>query len=119
MVKKMLFNNKKTLRERRHNRIRAKIMGTKEQPRLVVFRSSRFIYAQLVNDEEGKVLASASDLSLKKGTKIEKASKTGQEIAKKAKNQDIQKIVFDRAGYQYHGRVQALAEAARKGGLKF
>ena len=93
--------------------------GSQECPRLVVFRSSQHLYAQLVDDTQGKVLGSASDLSLKKGKKTEKATKVGEAIAKKAKELKIEKIVFDRAGYQYHGRVKALAEAARKGGLKF
>ena len=106
-------------RKKRHNRIRARLTGTKEQPRLVVFRSSKYIYAQVINDDEGRVLVSASDLSLKKGTKVEKAVKIGQEIAKKAKTQKIEKVVFDRGGYRYHGRVKALAEAAREEGLKF
>ena len=107
------------LRKRRHKSIRSRMKGTKERPRLVVFRSSQHFYAQLIDDQEGKVLASASDLSLKKGTKMEKAEQVGQEIAKKAQEQDIKTVVFDRAGYQYHGRVKALAEAVRKAGLKF
>ena len=107
------------LRQRKHQRIRAKIKGTAERPRLVVFRSSQHLYAQLVDDEKHRVLASASDLSLKKGTKLEKAKKVGEEIAKRAKEKKLERVVFDRAGYQYHGRVKALAEAARQGGLKF
>ena len=107
------------LRQRKHRRIRAKIKGTAKRPRLVVFRSSQHFYAQLVDDEKNQVVASASDLSLKKGTKMEKAEKVGQAIAKKAKEKKLEAVVFDRAGYQYHGRVKALAEAARQGGLKF
>ena len=106
-------------RQRRHKRIRSVIKGTKERPRLVVFRSSQHLYAQLIDDSRGLVLGSASDLLLKKGTKKEKAAQVGQAIAQKAKELKIKKVVFDRAGYQYHGRVQVLAEAARKEGLKF
>ena len=111
---------KEVLRKRRHIKIRAKISGTSARPRLVVFRSLGHTYAQLVNDEEGKVIASSSDLKSKaKGTKIEKAKTIGEEIAKKAKDLKVTEIVFDRNGYKYHGRVKALAEAAREGGLKF
>ncbi len=107
------------LRKRRHRRIKARMAGTKERPRLVVFRSSAHTYAQLIDDSSGKVLGEASDLSLKKGTKTEKATQVGKKIAQKAKEQGIEEIVFDRAGYQYHGRVKTLAAAARAEGLKF
>lgn len=107
------------LRKRRHRRIKARMAGTKERPRLVVFRSSAHTYAQLIDDSSGKVLGEASDLSLKKGTKTEKATQVGRKIAQKAKEQGIEEIVFDRAGYQYHGRVKTLAAAARAEGLKF
>ena len=107
------------LRKRKHRRVRAKITGAAKRPRLVVFRSSQHLYAQLIDDEKNKVIASASDLSLKKGQKTEKAKAVGQAIAKKAKEKKIETVVFDRAGYQYHGRVKALAEAARQEGLKF
>jgi len=108
-------------RQRRHRRVRAKIFGKDRCPRLCVFRSSKHIYAQLINDEKGKTLAVASDSELKKSkkTKTEKAKEVGKLIAKKAKEKKIEKVVFDRGGYQYHGRVKALAEGAKEAGLKF
>ncbi len=108
-----------TLRQRRHKRIRAKVYGTAEKPRLCVFRSNKHIYAQLIDDENNKVIASASDAKVKKGKKLEKAQKVGELIAKLAKEKKIKKVVFDRAGYKYHGRVKSLAEAAREKGLSF
>ena len=111
---------KDELRKRRHNKIRAKLSGTTVRPRLIVFRSIANNYAQIINDEDGKVIAEASDLKMKdKGTKVEKAKKVGEEIAKKAKEKKIKEVVFDRNGYKYHGRVKALADGAREGGLKF
>lgn len=111
----------KTLkREKRHARVRSKIKGTQERPRLFVFRSLTNNYAQLVDDENNKVIAGISDLKDKtKGTKSEKAKIVGLEIAKKAQELKITEVVFDRNGYKYHGRVKALAEGAREGGLKF
>jgi large subunit ribosomal protein L18 len=109
-------------RERRHRRVRGKITGTAERPRLVVFRSNRGIEAQLVDDLEGKTLAAASWLGLKKsfkGTKTEQAAEVGKQLAANAKTAGIETVVFDRGGYLYHGRVKALADAAREGGLKF
>jgi large subunit ribosomal protein L18 len=109
-------------RERRHKRVRGKIVGSAERPRLVVFRSNRGIEAQLVDDLEGKTLAAASWLNLKKsfkGSKSEQAAEVGKELAKRAKDAGIETVVFDRGGYLYHGRVKALADAAREGGLKF
>ena len=106
----------------RHKRIRAKVIGTKEIPRLYIFRSNKHIYAQLINDEKGKTLVSAKDKDIdikNKGKKSELAFKVGELIAKKALEQKIEKIVFDRAGYKYHGRVKLLADGARKSGLKF
>jgi large subunit ribosomal protein L18 len=103
---------KQEKRKRRHRRVRAKIKGTEEVPRLCVFRSNKYIYAQIIEDERSKTLASAK-------AELNKAVKVGEEIAKKAIGQKIKKIVFDRGGYKYHGRVKALAEAARKAGLKF
>ncbi len=115
-----------TVREarlRRHRRVRGKIgKGTAERPRLVVFRSNRGIEAQLVNDLEGRTLAAASWLNLKKsfkGSKTEQASEVGKLLAANAKKAGVERVVFDRAGYLYHGRVKALAEAAREGGLQF
>lgn len=120
--------NKKEKREQRHKRVRAKIKGTSKIPRLCVFRSNKHIYAQLIDDEKGKTLVSASDLDIK--TKITKTKKeltgkaavayrVGQIIAQKALDKKIEKVVFDRGGYKYHGRIKALAEGAREGGLKF
>ena len=108
-------------RERRHRRVRGKIFGTAERPRLVVFRSNRGIEAQLVDDLEGKTLAAASWLQLKgaKGAKTDQAAAVGKLLAQNAKKADVETVVFDRGGYLYHGRVKALADAAREGGLKF
>ncbi len=104
---------------RRHNRIRAKISGTGAIPRLAIFRSARFITAQLIDDTKGVTLAQASDMKAAKGTKVERAKVVGAEIASKAKAAKIDKIVFDRGGFLYAGRVKALADAAREGGLTF
>ena len=109
-------------RKRRHRRVRGRISGTAERPRLVVFRSNRGIEAQLVNDVDGKTLAAASWLNLKKsfkGDKTEQAAEVGKLLAANAKKANIDRVVFDRAGYLYHGRVKALADAAREGGLEF
>jgi large subunit ribosomal protein L18 len=110
------------LRERRHRRVRKKIAGTSERPRLVVFRSNRGIAAQLIDDLEGKTLAAASWLQLKKsfkGNKTAQAAEVGKLLAEAAKKAEVETVVFDRGGYLYHGRVKALADAAREGGLKF
>jgi len=108
-------------RLRRHRRVRGKVSGTAERPRLVVFRSNRGIFAQLVDDEAGRTLASASWLSNRghKGTKTEQAAEVGKALAAAAKKAGVETCVFDRAGYLYHGRVKALAEGAREGGLRF
>ena len=108
-------------RERRHRRVRGKLFGSAERPRLVVFRSNRGIEAQLVDDLEGKTLAAASWLQLKsfKGSKTEQAAEVGKLLAQNAKQAGVETVVFDRGGYLYHGRVKALADAAREGGLKF
>ncbi len=100
-------------------RIRKKVNGTAERPRLSVFRSNKQIYAQVINDIEGKTLVSASSLGLEKLAKIEQAKKVGVMLAEKAKAAGVDEVVFDRNGYLYHGRVQALADGAREGGLKF
>ena len=110
---------KQANRIKRHKRVRAKIKGTADIPRLCVFRSASHIYAQLIDDEKGKTLASASDMEIKKGDKISRAGEVGGEIAKKGQEKKIEKVLFDRGGYKYHGRVKALSESARKGGLKF
>jgi large subunit ribosomal protein L18 len=108
-------------RDRRHARVRAKVLGTVERPRLSIFRSNKFIYAQIIDDEAGKTLVSASDMELKgkKKGKIESSKTVGMELAKKAKAGNITKVVFDRGGYLYAGRVKAVAEGAREGGLDF
>ena len=129
---------KKEKRHRRHKRVRAKISGTAKVPRLCVFRSNKHIWAQLIDDEKIKTLISAGDLELKKqkketkkqraeskktkkkfSGKVAPAFEVGKLIAKKALENKIEKVVFDRGGYKYHGRVKALAEGAREGGLKF
>jgi large subunit ribosomal protein L18 len=113
----------KTLkRVRRHKKIRKDIVGTKDRPRLCVFRSNQHIYAQLINDENAKVLMSVSDkdLKAKKGEKkIDSAKEVGKLIAKQAIENKIETVVFDRGGFIFHGRIKALAEGAREGGLKF
>ena len=108
-------------RERRHRRIRGKVAGTAERPRLAVFRSNKGIFAQLIDDESGRTLAGASWLGLKsfKGSRIEQATEVGKAVAAAAKKAGIDTVVFDRGGYLYHGRVKALAEGAREGGLRF
>ena len=119
MIKKIDTNAQ---RLRRHKRVRAKISGTPERPRLNVFRSETNIYAQVIDDVNGVTLCSAS--SLEKGFEglgcnNEAAKKVGQTVAERAKAKGITTVVFDRGGYVYHGRVQALAEGAREGGLEF
>jgi large subunit ribosomal protein L18 len=108
-------------RQRRHRRVRGKVAGTAERPRLVVSRSNRGIVAQLVDDSNGKTVASAGWLQVKsfKGSKTAQAAEVGKLLAQKAKAAKIDGAVFDRGGYLYHGRVKALADAAREGGLKF
>ena len=100
-------------------RVRNKISGTADRPRLSVFRSNKQIYAQVINDEEGKTLVAASSLCMEKMPKKEQAAKVGEMVAQKAISAGITTVVFDRNGYLYHGRVQELADGARKGGLKF
>jgi large subunit ribosomal protein L18 len=109
-------------RLRRHRRIRGKVSGTSERPRLVVFRSNKGISAQLVDDLARRTLAAASWVGLKKsfkGTKTEQATEVGKLLAANAKQAGIETVVFDRGGYLYHGRVKALADGAREGGLNF
>ena len=116
--------NKKSrndLRIKRHKRIRNKIAGTSEVPRLCVFRSNSQIFAQIIDDEKAHTLVSASSLELKakKGGNAEAAKEVGKLIAEKAKKAKIKTVVFDRSGYNYHGRVKALADGARENGLEF
>lgn len=109
-------------RKRIHKRIRKKVQGTAERPRLSVFRSNKQIYVQAVDDVNGKTLISASSLEngiSTEGTKIEQAKKVGVLVAEKAKAANIETVVFDRGGYLYHGRVKSLADGAREGGLNF
>jgi large subunit ribosomal protein L18 len=100
-------------------RVRNKISGTAERPRMSVFRSNKQIYAQVIDDLTGRTLASASSLGLEKMPKKEQAAKVGELIAQKAQEAGVQSVVFDRNGYLFHGRVKEVADAARKGGLKF
>jgi large subunit ribosomal protein L18 len=113
--------NKKGFIQRR-KRVRSKISGTADRPRLSVFRSNRGIYAQIINDESGKTLVSISTKDDKiqgSGTKTEKASLAGETLGKLAVKAKIEKVVFDKSGYRYHGRIKAFADGARKGGLEF
>ncbi|MBU5980562.1 50S ribosomal protein L18 [Lactobacillus helveticus] len=114
--------DKNKLRLKRHKRIRGKISGTAERPRLSIFRSNKNIYAQLIDDVAGVTLASASSLDenvSEDTTKVEQATAVGKAIAEAAKAKNISTVVFDRSGYLYHGRIQALADAARENGLDF
>jgi len=114
--------SKQRRRKRIHWRVRSKIRGTAERPRLNIYRSNRYIYAQLIDDVAGYTLASANSLEeavANEGTKSEQAQAVGKLLAERAKDANIETVVFDRGGYIYHGRVKALAEAAREGGLKF
>ena len=117
----MSVKTKPQARLRRRRRVRAKIRGTAERPRLSVFRSNKGIFAQLVDDEARRTLASASWLGQRsfKGTKTEQAAAVGKALAAEAKKAGVEACVFDRAGYLYHGRVKALADGAREGGLEF
>lgn len=116
---KSLIQKKNTSFERRRKRVRSKIHGTKDRPRLSVFRSHKYLYAQVIDDDAGKTLVSASSLGLAKVKSSERAKTIGEEIAKKAKAVKITKVVFDRNGYIYAGKIKAVADAAREGGLKF
>jgi large subunit ribosomal protein L18 len=119
MIRKI---EKKEIRNRIHRRIRRKLSGTKERPRLAVFRSVAHIYAQVIDDVEGKTLVSAStvDKSAKtKGGNVAAAKAIGKLVAERAKEKGVTAVVFDRGGYQYHGRIKALADAAREAGLEF
>jgi large subunit ribosomal protein L18 len=117
----MAIKSRNDIRKKRHKRVRNKISGTPECPRLNVFRSSKHISVQVIDDVNAKTLVSAStmDMKLENGGDIEAAKKVGAEIANRAKKAKIKKVVFDRGGYLYHGRVKELAEAAREAGLKF
>lgn len=117
--------DRKIVRKRRHFRVRRKVTGTPEKPRLAVFRSEKHIYAQIIDDTSKKTICASSTIakslkgSLAKTWDVEAAAKVGEDLAKKAKDAGIEAVVFDRGGFKYHGRVKALADGARKAGLKF
>jgi large subunit ribosomal protein L18 len=117
----MSVKTKEALRLRRRRRVRAKVRGTAERPRIAVFRSNRGIAAQLIDDDAGRTLAAVNwiEAPLRELTGSEQAKKAGELLAERAKAAGIDSVVFDRGGYQYHGRVQALADGAREGGLSF
>lgn len=110
---------RKVSRVKRHQKIRRRIIGTEDRPRLSVFRSLSHIYAQIIDDSQNQTLVSSSDVKLNKGSKKEKAYQVGKKLAEKALKHKIKGVVFDRGGYLYHGRVAELARGAREGGLKF
>jgi large subunit ribosomal protein L18 len=116
-----IINSSKKLlaRKARQRRVRAKIYGTAVRPRLAVFKSLNFIYAQIIDDDAGKTLASANSLKIEKSSKSEKSTEVGKAIAEMAKKVKIETVVFDRGGFSYTGRVKILADAAREAGLKF
>ncbi len=115
-----MSKQKEQSRLRRHAKIRKRLSGTAARPRLLVYRSLCHIYAQIINDENKKVLLSTSDMKIKgKVNKTEKAKQVGTAVAKIAQEKKIEQVVFDRNGYKYHGRVKSLADGAREGGLKF
>ena len=107
------------IRKTIHSRIRAKLSGTTERPRLNVYRSLNHIYAQVIDDQKGETLVSASTIKMKTGGNLAAAKEIGKAVAEKAVAQGIKKVVFDRGGYLYHGRIKALADAAREAGLEF
>jgi large subunit ribosomal protein L18 len=114
----------RAMRQKRHHRLRRRLSGTAERPRLAVFRSTTHIYSQIIDDTSGQTLVAASDLEPDLrgsivGTKVERAKRVGQELATRAQARGISSVVFDRGGFLYHGRVKSLAEGAREGGLQF
>jgi large subunit ribosomal protein L18 len=112
--------DRKVNRLKRHRRVRVRLSGTAERPRLAVYRSLNHLYAQLIDDMGGRTLASASTVALKaKGNSMDEAAKVGKAIAEQAKSAGLTKVVFDRGGFLYHGRIKALADAAREAGLEF
>jgi large subunit ribosomal protein L18 len=119
------MDKKHALRQKRHARVRRKVAGTSERPRLAVFRSINHIYAQVIDDSQGRTLAAASTMdpelrkALKSGGNVDAAKAVGKLVGERAKEQGIARVVFDRGGFMYHGRVQSLAEAAREAGLEF
>ena len=119
----MNTKKKQLNRQRRHRRVRARIIGTKDRPRVSVFKSNKHIFIQFIDDEANKTVLSSKVISNKKskvkGTKTDKAVKIGEMIAEKANKAGIKEVVFDRGGFKYHGRIKAVAESLRKGGIKF
>ncbi|MDP2789018.1 MAG: 50S ribosomal protein L18 [bacterium] len=113
------MQNKQDKRIRLKKKIRARISGTEARPRLSVFRSNKFIYAQVINDASGKTLLQASDIKMTKGTKIERAKEVGKMISEACTKAKIKEVVFDRNGFKYTGRIKLVADEARAGGLKF
>jgi large subunit ribosomal protein L18 len=113
------MQKKVTGRARRKLRIRKKVHGTPDRPRLAVFRSSKHIYAQVIDDSHGKTIAHASSVTGPGANKVESAKSVGNAVAKACIDKGVERVVFDRSGYRYHGRVRALAESAREAGLKF
>jgi len=114
-----MANKKTDKRIRLKAKIRTKIVGTSKRPRLSVFRSNKFIYAQVIDDTSGKTLTQASDIKMAKGTKIERAKQVGQMIAEACAKIKVKQVVFDRNGFKYTGRIKLVADEARAGGLKF
>ncbi len=112
-------NSKSIKRQVRRSRIRSKVFGTEARPRVAIFKSNQFIYAQIIDDTKGNTLLSASTKDIKKGTKSEKAKEMGVSLAKLAKDKGVTKVVFDRGGYIYTGVIKSLADALREGGLDF
>ncbi len=115
-------STRQAARDRRHTRVRKRVQGTGERPRLAVFRSNKYIYAQVIDDVEGRTLASASsqEVGLRTdGLNMETAAKVGEALASRAKDAGVTSVVFDRGGYKFHGKVKALADAARESGLEF
>lgn len=110
---------KKEKRLQSHRKIRMKVFGTAKRPRLSVFKSAKHIYAQIINDETGKILLSSSDAKAKKGKKTDRAREVGKSIAAQALGKKIESVVFDRGGFVFHGRIKNVADGAREGGLKF
>ncbi len=118
-MSKLTPKTKAGLRARRHRRVRGTVVGTEERPRLVVFRSNKYVYAQVINDDQGVTLAAATGRGGKKLSQLEQAKVVGAAVAKAAQAKGVTKVVFDRGGFTYGGRIKALADAAREAGLQF
>lgn len=118
-MSKLTPKTKAALRARRHRRVRGTVVGTEERPRLAVFRSNKYVYAQVINDTTGVTLAAATGRGGKKLSQLEQAKLVGASVAKAAQAKGVTKVVFDRGGFTYGGRIKALADAAREAGLQF